>query len=141
MILLPSTTLLRNLLPAGFSLNLGYIHQEELQTAETFGGCKDGELKEPQERHLLENPFQTPPIPLQKGYTIYQEWLGMLLLLLITIILLPKLLAQLGMSKDLTATSLESSALGTLQEVAEATLVKEFKMTNLMAIHAKRVTI
>ena len=32
-------------------------------------------------------------------------------------------------------------ALGALQEAAEAFLVKEFEMTNLLAIHAKRITI
>ncbi|OAF56977.1 hypothetical protein VC83_05802 [Pseudogymnoascus destructans] len=36
---------------------------------------------------------------------------------------------------------LQSSAISALQEAAETTLVKEFEMTQLAAIHAKRVTI
>ncbi|KAF7876636.1 hypothetical protein EAF04_001721 [Stromatinia cepivora] len=36
---------------------------------------------------------------------------------------------------------IQSSALEALQEAAESTIVTEFEMTNLCAIHAKRVTI
>ncbi|TEY54961.1 hypothetical protein BOTCAL_0234g00160 [Botryotinia calthae] len=36
---------------------------------------------------------------------------------------------------------IQSSALAALQEAAESTIVTEFEMTNLCAIHAKRVTI